>query len=668
MSHSRKFATLVRLVVVFVAASSVAASTFVVAAAQEQSPPAQKDTPTATPSATPPPVKPQTDERSRTTGDRTRSVSSRMMTGSITGRVVTDGGEPLSNVAVFIGTRGASLPAVPPAIFTTGEDGRFRVDNLAPTAYNVWTFLPGYVAVLDPLLESGTRRYHYIGDDVTITLTKGGVITGTVTDARGEAVVEARVRASYVRDPEGRFSESRGFANAEYETDDRGIYRIYGLQSGSYVVSIGGRRGFSPYPTIYDEDTPTFYPSATRDAAVEVSVLTGQEVSGIDIRYRGERGRTVSGTLAAVAEENGAVSVTLTHASTGLLEGTVFTNGRGATGYAFSFEGVGDGDYDLVARHGMRNGEQMASPPRRITVRGVDVTGLKLALAPLASVAGRIQFEPATATTTQDENKGTCEDQRGGGSSDSPLPQESVILFRRDDRNLPKEQARSRMSARLETTPDVRGEFHMRGLDEGRYHLETKLPGEAWYVRSVALNASAPAAARVAAEAKKEDKGKAARPDTAASSHASGVSQTPSTSRDALMLKTGERLTGLNINVAHGAAALRGQLVADDNARLPNPSLWRVYLVPAEREQADNWSRFAEAPVSNEQAFAFSNLAPGRYFLLPHPIDQSRTNESLRPLTWDESERARLRREAEAANILVVLQPCQRIEGFALRR
>ena len=64
-------------------------------------------------------------------------------------------------------------------------------------------------------------------------------------------------------------------------TDDRGIYRAYGLQPGVYIVSIDSGDGLQP--------SARHYPSATRDTATEINVRSGEEVSGVDIPSRRPR-------------------------------------------------------------------------------------------------------------------------------------------------------------------------------------------------------------------------------------------------------------------------------------------------------------------------------------------------------------------------------------------
>src|SRR6185503_21174390 len=115
----------------------------------------------------------------------------------------------------------------------------------------------------------------------------------------GEPVISVRVRVIMVRNAKGQrpgqlFSM---FGSMEQSTDDRGVYRIYGISPGTYIVSAGGTSIAQPYLfNPYDTDAPTYAPSSTRDDAAEVTVRAGEE-SNVDIRYRGEPGHTVSGTV-----------------------------------------------------------------------------------------------------------------------------------------------------------------------------------------------------------------------------------------------------------------------------------------------------------------------------------------------------------------------------------
>src|SRR5690349_995686 len=217
--------------------------------------------------------------------------------------------------------------------------------------------------------------YYRIGDTVNLELIRGGAITGTVTNSLGEPVVAVRVRATLVRDMRGEIS--RPSIGNEQSTDDRGIYRIYGLRPGTYIVSAGGP-GFSPSFNPYDMDAATFAPSTTRDNAAEVVVRSGDD-STIDIRYRGEPGHVISGTV-KLSGSNGS-TINLSPAGSPALLATTYqpVDGRG-----FAFTGIGDGDYDVVAAQEITSSRTSTTPilavsePKRITVKGADVTGIEL--------------------------------------------------------------------------------------------------------------------------------------------------------------------------------------------------------------------------------------------------------------------------------------------------
>src|SRR5207253_270877 len=141
----------------------------------------------------------------------------------------------------------------------------------------------------------------------TVTLIKGGVITGTVTTAQNGPAVAVSVRAFRVRDQDGKsLTTTNQFG--ERLTDDRGIYRIYGLPPGSYVVAAGGPQRFGVAPSAYENDTPTYAPASTRDTASEIIVRSGEEAT-VDIQYRGEPGHSISGVLAGLAQSQTQVSI-----------------------------------------------------------------------------------------------------------------------------------------------------------------------------------------------------------------------------------------------------------------------------------------------------------------------------------------------------------------------
>jgi hypothetical protein len=96
--------------------------------------------------------------------------------GTISGRVISQGGEAISGATVFAGPIAIGMQARSARVDSTGS---FKFDALAAGMYAVWAYLPGFVITPTPANEP--RRYYRPGDSVTLTMIKGGVITGTVT-------------------------------------------------------------------------------------------------------------------------------------------------------------------------------------------------------------------------------------------------------------------------------------------------------------------------------------------------------------------------------------------------------------------------------------------------------------------------------------------------------
>ena len=293
--------------------------------------------------------------------DESKTDGPRM--GSISGRVVNENGEGLPHASVYLMLPGSTSQ---PRFNSTDENGDFEFKGLDSSLYRVRVSAPSYVAT--PRAPDFQPIYYRIGDSATIALLKGGVLTGTVTTATGEPMVQAAVRALRIRDANGETPDGPQFA-IERLTDDRGVYRIYGLASGTYLVCAGGRGSFGFLGAVYDNAAPTYAPSSARDAAAEIVVRSGEEISGVDIRYRGEPGHIMSGVVSGPSAPDSEPNVTLRSIVNGLPQAAVtafqLENGKG-----FAFYGLPDGDYDLFAASYVADGG-CPSEPLRVTVRAL---------------------------------------------------------------------------------------------------------------------------------------------------------------------------------------------------------------------------------------------------------------------------------------------------------
>lgn len=532
-------------------------------------------------------------------------------TGAITGRVVSDSGQPIPHASIYVTTQRA-LPV--PRTTATDDGGNFQVGELDPLVYFVSATAPTYINV--PREPDSPPTYYRIGDSASITLMKGGVITGTVTSVAGEPLVQVGVRAQLIRDATGKPPTTPVYP-AERRTDDRGVYRIYGLRPGTYVVSAGGRGSFGFPGGAYDTDAPTFSPSSTRDTAAEIVVRSGEESTGIDVRHRGDSGRAISGTVVKGNAE-AATSINLTQLLDGRPQLSAYSyqppNAKG-----FAFYGVIDGEYDLVAQTNFSNGEGVISEPRRVTVKGADVTGVELVLKALASFSGKVVLEDSTAAACANKRR--------------PVLTETVVVARRSEKTrgsiLPYFVVGS-------AVVNSGGEFQLRNLPPAQFNLNTRFIAKYWYLRSI-LRDGAPQAAQV-----KND-----------------------VARNALTLKFGERISDLTVRIALGAGSLRGVVNAGEGGQVPY-GLY-VNLVPAEKESAEDVLRFFVAPVNADGSFALNNLAPGRYWVAARVAAENdpKSDEKLRDPD-EAATRTLLRRLAEEAKTAIEFKPCQNVIDYQL--
>ena len=544
-------------------------------------------------------------------------------TGAIAGRVIVEDGALAGGTQVSLSPVGATSFGSNMGSLAD-EEGNFTINNLEARAYRVFASMPGYVSTG----EDETWRHARIGDVLTVNLVKGGVITGKVTAPSGDPVIGLMISATRVRDAEGKSVVARSNNSMPAQTDDRGVYRIYGLSAGAYVVGAGDA-SFVFTASPYLGDKPVYHPSSARETAAEVLVQPGAVASGIDIQYRSDPGLTVSGKItgALASSEQGGVNVNLSapgtpnHVASTFVQPTSSNNG-------FELRGVPNGDYDVSAyRYGQMGLVTARSQPRRIRVANSDVGGVELTLAPLASISGTVALE--SLPDPKPEEKTLCVKGR-------PHSVYEVLL---NVRTTPAAQTTGDQTTSSETVPDDKGAFAINGLDPGNYRLFTNLPDEGWYLKSIAVNQAAPAT-NAAANAKRPAAGEA------------GL----------FALKSGEKVAGVTVTLAEGAAQVSGKLVGKSSRR------WHVHLVPADAALANDALRYGETRARADGTFKLGNLAPGKYWLIAKPLAADESLEAPpRPLAWDATARAALRKEAEAAAQVVELGACMRLSDYQLK-
>jgi hypothetical protein len=569
---------------------------------------------------------------------RQSAPSKRSTGGTLSGKVLLDG-VPTAEVHISVTpvrqlTGSASVSALMARSEgeETDDDGSFAVEGLEPGAYAVSVEAPGYMASSGLTDQDGKPIYYRPGDQVTIRMVKGGVITGKVTDSQGQPVVQIPIRALRLRDEKGHPSRAAPKAFSGFggvRTDDRGIYRLYGLEPGVYLVSAGGGEQFSSTP--FTSDSPVYHPSGTVDVAAEVKVQAGQDTGGIDISYSSLPGHSVSGHLAGQFATGGVMSLAalvLTHLKTGMPQAETVSMGES---HAFRIEGVPDGDYFLTAISYSFGKDLTAAPPTKIAVKGSDVTGIEMTLGPITAISGKVVIEALKQV-----------DQSPACKTGSPRRVEDIIVAPHpSERSKAAEQIPmvldlTESSQGSMTSPDAKGEFSAQLPSGGSYHIETQLLDDDLFLSSVTLP-----------------------PDQAG--------KPPKDASGGIAVKNSERISNLTVTVAQGGAAVAGRISPSAPGAVL-PEKMRAHLVPVEKEAADNTLRYYDAIVRRDGSFELKHIAPGRYYVLARVMSQEEWDEvNPRPIWWGAASRQKLRQEADQLNTVVELKPCQQIKGLSVQ-
>lgn len=220
--------------------------------------------------------------------------------GSVSGRVMIKD-KPAPGVAIGLRRSDNMNPYEQFSRANTDREGFYRITNVAPGSYQVVAVAPGYVLSDAKNSATGGQAIVVVGDDeniddVNFTLVRGGVITGKVTDADGKPMIQMQVtvyRTDLFDQQQPTRSETGG------QTDDRGIYRIFGIKPGKFIVGAGRSDdggGFSTFGRTFKQ---VFYPDASEVAkATTVEISEGGEAKNIDITLgRAQQTFSISGRV-----------------------------------------------------------------------------------------------------------------------------------------------------------------------------------------------------------------------------------------------------------------------------------------------------------------------------------------------------------------------------------
>jgi protocatechuate 3,4-dioxygenase beta subunit len=438
--------------------------------------------------------------------------------GSIAGWVVGENGRPIKGARVSLGGGAVNRTEI------SGATGEFLFDKLPEGRYGINANRARYLSgsygqkkpersgTLIQLADAEHKR------DLKITLFSGAAITGVIYGDDGEPVQNAQVRAM-------KYSMRTGVRRLQSSnsgsTDDRGVYRLYGLTPGDYIISatsnsqesipqmslevaiamekaaqaalaagrdVNARTAFSngvltlpggqtieqPAPVTF---APTYYPGAVSPSgAMTITVSSGEERQGIDIVLMKVQTATISGMVVSATGatiQNASVSIQPADEGApgvGLSSARVTPDGR------FTLRSVPPGQYNIVARS--------------TTTTRLDVPAAAGAREVEGTVVSRQVAGARTITTTQSVSTGrTLVSVDGQGLSnvivtlDGGRNVSGRVIF---EGGVPPDPNRVRMTANLQLMPTgtavssapprpatvlADGTFKITNVSPGRYIL-----------------------------------------------------------------------------------------------------------------------------------------------------------------------------------------------------
>ena len=292
---------------------------------------------------------------------------------------------------------------------TTDYDGFYRIANVAPGSYEVAPSAPAFVSA-----DNQRAKTVIVGEDenvegINFALVRGGVITGKVTDADGRTVVLQQVSlftadAFTQRQQSPQQAQQPVYAVMNMPTDDRGIYRMYGLRAGRYKVAVGRSdetfNSGSIQRRIYKQ---VFHPDVSEQAkATIIEVTEGSEANDVDIKL-GPALQTFSASGRLVDSEKGLPVPNVTFSlqrlagqRAELTNQPVMANSQGE----FVAEGLAPGRYQVFLYQEVNNTD-LRVDPFTFEVIDQDVNNIIIKFSKGASVTGVVVIETEDKTALQ---------------------------------------------------------------------------------------------------------------------------------------------------------------------------------------------------------------------------------------------------------------------------
>jgi Carboxypeptidase regulatory-like domain len=395
---------------------------------------------------------------------------------TVTGRAVyEDTGRPVRRAPVILlSTDGQSETRSS----VTNADGEFSFKNVSSGDYRVVVGFPGHTnggfywnnlekrPGVDVNVDGSSTA------DVKVRAQRGASITGKVTYPDGEVAVGAQINV-FVK--VGKQWTHAPIVAAGAETDDRGIFRIYPLEAGEYIVSvteqslvIEEREGGTMQTVGNKSINPYYYIDASNMADARViQVDAGRETSNINLTLAERATYQVAGSATVSGKPLAGAYLRLDPHDEGMSGPTLYRpygiSARADKDGHWSFKDVPDGFYDIyldpISESRQLTANRFLSKREQVTVAGADLLDVAITLTEAGRISGTIVVE-----------------------GNKPLPKSLTILSERVEANKPHGYGTSR-----EVALEARGAFLLEGVAPGENTLSIRSEA-GYFVKSMAWN------------------------------------------------------------------------------------------------------------------------------------------------------------------------------------
>ncbi|HSE97152.1 MAG TPA: hypothetical protein VLD57_02705 [Blastocatellia bacterium] len=506
--------------------------------------------------------------------------------GRITGRVTVNG-KPAPGIIVLASPSDAgdhsiqALEKVSPFKSSTDQEGLYRLTGLPAGRYEVAVFTPTYVneSREDDHGKVVTLSEGDVVEGIDFSLGQGAVITGTVTDSSGRPLIREYIKLTFVTElDKNQQSSFEAEDDNMFYTDDRGVYRIYGIPPGRYLVSAGEPGGRAAYTPFFSPRTtrPTFHPGVTEEGKAKIlDVEAGEELTGIDIKVApAGKGYAASGRI---IYSNGGRPVPDTMIYyTRINEGyrgagqpaTAFSNSKGE----FRLEDLQPGNYMAGAFFSTES--EYYSENVSFDIASGDLAGLEIRLSRGGSIEGVIMVEEGTDTQSSEPLAGLTI------MANVANPERGLFSFGRGKIN-----------------PD--GSFRVSGLAPGKAHIMV-----ADHLRGNQLRVL-----RIERDGAEQQEG--------------------------ITIGAGERITGVRIILGTAGVSIRGRVIFE-GGKLPEGTNLIVIAHPPNKARLGPRTSMAE--VQPDGSFVIESLTLGDFELefITISKDETRDGFSL-PALWKQT-------------------------------